>query len=305
MSFCVIIPTYNGGDIFKRSLESIAFQSRQPDKLLIIDSSSNDDTVKNASLYTTDIEIIPSSDFNHGGTRNQAANMASDFDYLIFMTQDAILNTPNDFDNIIDFLERDHDISAVCGRQLPHDDANPLAQHARYFNYQTQSQIKTEKDIARMGIKTVFMSNSFSAYRTADLINLGGFPADTILAEDMYVAAKMIMQRKKIGYCAEACVRHSHNYTFIQEFKRYFDTGVFHSKESWILERFGNISGEGKRFIISEFKFLCEKNPLWIPSAMLNTFAKYVGFKLGANWSRLPKSWLPKLSMHKNYWLKK
>lgn len=305
MSFCVIIPTYNGGDIFKKTLESIALQTKQPDKLLIIDSSSSDGTIKNASLHTTDIVIISSSDFNHGGTRNKAIQLASDFDYLIFMTQDAILNTPHEFSNIIDFLNRDPDISAVCGRQLPHDDANPLAQHARYFNYQAESKVKTDKDIMSIGIKTVFMSNSFSAYRTTDLIDSGGFPEDTILAEDMYVAAKMIMRGKKIGYCAEACVRHSHNYTFIQEFKRYFDTGVFHSQECWILEHFGSVGGEGKRFVISELKFLCKNKPQWIPHAILNTFAKFIGFKLGVNWYRLPKVWLPNLSMHKNYWCKK
>lgn len=31
------------------------------------------------------------------------------------------------------------------------------------------------------------------------------------------------------AYCAEAKVYHSHNYTILQEVRRYFDTGAFHA----------------------------------------------------------------------------
>lgn len=43
----------------------------------------------------------------------------------------------------------------------------------------------------------------------------------------MFMAARMIQAGYKIAYCAEASVRHSHNYTPKQEFQRYFDTGYF------------------------------------------------------------------------------
>ncbi|WP_237932764.1 glycosyltransferase family 2 protein [Buttiauxella sp. S19-1] len=302
MSFCVIIPTYNGGELFNKCLQAIAEQDIQPDKILIIDSSSSDNTVDIAGEYTRHIHIIPAEQFNHGGTRNKAAQLVSEFDFLVFLTQDAILNSPKELGNIISFFGADEDISAVCGRQLPHHDANPLAQHARYFNYPNQSKIKTRKDISVMGVKAAFMSNSFSAYRTIDLLSIGGFPLDTILAEDMYVAAKFLLNGKKVGYCAEARVRHSHNYSFLQEFKRYFDTGVFHSTEHWIQNDFGRLSGEGKRFVISEFKYLLKHNPVWIPVALLYTGAKFLGFKIGSHWQALPKTWLPRLSMYKNYW---
>ncbi|MDG0208789.1 site-specific integrase, partial [Salmonella enterica subsp. enterica] len=42
-------------------------------------------------------------------------------------------------------------------------------------------------------------------------------PEHTILAEDMFMAARMIQAGYKIAYCAEASVRHSHNYTPKQE----------------------------------------------------------------------------------------
>ena len=92
-----------------------------------------------------------------------------------------------------------------------------------------------------MGLKTVFMSNSFSAYR--------------------FYTAKAILAGYKVAYVSNAIVRHSHNYTAIEEFKRYFDIGVFHCKESWIREKIGGAGGEGKKFIISELIFLLKNAP--------------------------------------------
>ena len=55
----------------------------------------------------------------------------------------------------------------------------------------------------------------------------------------------MILAGYKVAYCAEATVRHSHNYTPWEEFRRYFDTGVFHACEPWIQQQLGGASGEG------------------------------------------------------------
>ncbi|VCW13919.1 hypothetical protein BANRA_01245 [Escherichia coli] len=43
----------------------------------------------------------------------------------------------------------------------------------------------------------------------------------------MYYTAKAILAGYKVAYVADAVVKHSHNYSPIDEFKRYFDIGVF------------------------------------------------------------------------------
>jgi rhamnosyltransferase len=187
-------------------------------------------------------------------------------------------------------------------RQLPHKDATAIAKHARYFNYSDKKYISSKDKISEMGIKTVFSSNSFSAYRISAFMNLGGFPDNTILSEDMYFAAKAIMEGYKLAYCPDATVRHSHNYNSIEEFKRYFDIGVFHTDESWIRDNFGGAGGEGLRFIRSEFNYLIKNKPTEILSAGVHNFAKIVGYKLGQNYKKIPKKYLKNLSMHKRYW---
>src|SRR5690606_29801174 len=111
-------------------------------------------------------------------------------------------------------------VAVAYGRQLPHRDANPIAAHARYFNYGPQSRVVGLDDRARLGIKTVFTSNSFAAYRAVVFNDLGGFPERNILSEDMYLAARAVLAGARIAYVAEACVRHSHNYSPVEEFRR-------------------------------------------------------------------------------------
>lgn len=304
MKFLLCIPTYNAGNLWNKWIKAYESQSVTAEQVIVIDSSSSDDTVKLAKDAMFSVFSIPQSEFNHGRTRNQAVRFAENFaDVLVFMTQDAILASPDSLEKLLVPFS-DPEVAAVCGRQLPHHEATPLAVHARYFNYPSESRVRTMADISALGIKTAFMSNSFAAYRLSVFDKLGGFPDNTILAEDMYLAAKMILSGYKVAYCAEATVFHSHNYTLKQEFQRYFDTGVFQQEQKWIQQKFGRAASEGKRFVLSELKFLSIKSPLLIPKAILSTLAKLIGFKLGYYYYMLPYKWCKVLSMHKGYWNK-
>lgn len=299
-----IIPTYNGLKDLIRLFNSLSFQNIQFD-VFVIDSCSYDGSSTFIKKHVGNFTSIPSDLFNHGSTRNMAAKEVKklfDSDIFIFLTQDVILASQDSLAKLISPFTAP-DVVAVCGRQLPHEDANPLSVHARLFNYPTDSSVKSIADIPRLGIKTTFMSNSFSAYRSRVFFDLGGFPENTILAEDMYLAAKMIKADYKVAYCAEATVRHSHNYTPWEEFRRYFDTGVFHATEAWIREQFGGAEGEGMRLIRSELVYLWQNAPSWIPRALLTNVCKLLGYKLGQNYRYLPWKWRYKLSMYKSYWL--
>lgn len=301
MKAYIAIPTYNGGSIWEESAKNINLYTPKDTLVHVIDSSSKDNAVDIALNYGFQVLKIDPANFNHGGTRNLAVELHKDeFDIVIFLTQDAIPES-NFFENIITAF---HDPSVACafGRQLPHKNATAIAKHARYFNYSNNKYISSKDKISQMGIKTVFSSNSFSAYRISTFMQLGGFPDNTILSEDMYFAAKAIMEGHKLAYCPDARVRHSHNYNSIEEFKRYFDIGVFHTDESWIRENFGGAGGEGLRFIKSEFNYLIKNKPTEILSAGVHNFAKIVGYKLGQNYKKIPKKYLKNLSMHKRYW---
>lgn len=295
------IPTFNGKDVWKESVAAINKYIPKNIIVQIVDSGSTDFTVDIASEVGFRVRKIPSSEFNHGGTRNLiVSEYLNDYDIVIFLTQDAI---PQDgfFEKIIDAF-KDPLVACAYGRQLPHKNANPIAQHARHFSYPQKSIVYTKESIPFSGIKTVFMSNSFSAYRLSIFKELGGFPSNTILCEDMFFTAKAILAGYKSAYVADAMVRHSHNYTPLEEFKRYFDIGVFHVDCPWIQTEFGGAGGEGKKFILSEMAYLVKHGANWLPVAMLNNCMKILGYKLGKNYKKLNKTTILKFSMHKKYW---
>jgi rhamnosyltransferase len=300
MRIACIIPTYNGRDDFLRLLDSLSKQTAAFD-LFVVDSSSTDGTRELAEQRGVNVCSIPSAQFNHGGTRQMMVDTNPDYDIYVFMTQDAYLENANAIDHLVAPF-KDTAVGAVCGRQLHHLDASPLAQHARAFNYPDSSIIKTLEDIPGMGIKAAFMSNSFAAYRGEALKQVGGFPGHVIFAEDMYVAAKMLLANWTVVYAGNAACRHSHNYTIGEEFRRYFDMGVFHAREPWIRSEFGGAGGEGLRYVRSELKFLGVSRIYYWPSAIVRNAFKLLAYKLGQREQHIPVKLKKRLGMYRRYW---
>jgi len=297
----LIVPTLNAGIHWKKWLDAFEQQVEKPKYLLIVDSSSDDETVKYAKESGFQTITILRQDFDNGGTRQHGVDNLPDAELIVFLTQDAILEDPKSLQYLVAQFE-DPDVGMAYGRQLPHHDATPMAAHARYFNYSSESRQKTINDIPKLGIKTIFCSNSFAAYRCEALQQCGGFPSHIIFGEDTYIAAKMLQEGWKIAYCAEASVYHSHNYTSVEEARRYFDIGVLHSKELWLLEIFGNAKGEGLKYIISELHFCLFRYFYLIPSVIVRAVLKFFGYKLGQKEKYIPNFLKAKLSMNPRYW---
>lgn len=300
----IIIPTFSAQNYLPTLLEKINSQSFKEFELIIIDSSSKDDTVKIAREFTYNIIIIPQSEFDHGGTRAKAAQIAKG-EILIFLTQDALLYDDFTIENIVKVFNDDK-VGAAYGRQLSYEDTNLFGKHLREFNYGEISYVRDNNDILKYGIKTAFLSDSFAAYRKSALEKIEWFKSNLVLGEDTYAGAKMILDGYKLVYAAEAKVYHSHSYSVLQEFKRYFDIGVFHKCESWILKSFGKAEGEGVKYIKSEAKYLLD-NGAWylLPEWFIRNGMKYLGYKLGQKYEKLPMWLIKRMSMHHRWWDKK
>jgi rhamnosyltransferase len=268
---------------------------------MVIDSSSDDGTDDLARAAGFRVHSISRAEFNHGGTRQLAADLLPQVELLVFLTQDAILADTEALKALLAPFS-DPQVAATFGRQLPRPEAGPIEAHARLFNYPTQSSTRTLESRETLGFKAIFLSNSFAAYRREALLAVGGFPSNVIFGEDTITAAKFLLAEWKIAYVAEAKVYHSHSYTWRQEFKRYFDIGVLHSRESWLLKEFGQTGGEGRRFVISELGYVWRRSWWLIPSALVRTALKLLGYRLGRLEQKLGIEWKRKLSMHSGYW---
>lgn len=216
----LIIPTLNPGAGFKKMIGFILEQTRIPDEILIVDSSSDDGSLDFIRDYEgVRIVRIQRKDFDHGGTRDWALRQTSG-DYVVFMTQDAIPYDEASIENLIQPLEDDVDVAAVSGRQIAYPDAKRQEKLIRQFNYPEVSMKWNRADVPRLGIRAFMISDVFAAYRRDAYLSAGGFDHPLLTNEDMFMAQKLLDAGYCICYNAEAKVYHGHDYSLRQEYER-------------------------------------------------------------------------------------
>lgn len=305
MRFSLVIPVRNGGELLLRSIRSICAQTSKPSEILIYDTESTDGAVQKIKplVGRIPLKIFPvlKQEFDHGGTRNAALKQAR-FPWVLYLTQDAVCADSQSFSLLLAQATGKNTV-AVYGKQLPHIDANPLAATAREANY---GSVRVEQNMGRaaqLGIKTWFCSNSFCIWNRAALTKAGGFAEKLILGEDMHAAARLIQSGGTVVYEPQAQVLHSHNYSALEEFRRYFDIGVFHAQQADLLFRAGNASKEGLKFVLQQAKSLWQQRAiLSLLRLPFHIAAKFLGYKLGRNFTLLGTRLSRFMSMHKNYW---
>lgn len=301
LSVEIIIPTYKPTKQLIKLLDKLAGQTWPIQKIRIINTEEKyfmkDDLSEYSNLSITHIE---QKDFDHGGTRDQAARL-SNADILMFFTQDAMPANEETVENLIGYFE-DSTIGAVYARQLPKADCKEIEKYTRAFNYPPCSMIKSLKDIDELGIKTFFCSNVCAAYRKEAYDSLGGFTKHTIFNEDMIMAGKMIKAGLKIAYAAEAEVIHSHNYSNWQQFTRNFDIAVSQVTHPEIFDGLKS-EGEGVRLVLQTIKHCIRiKKPWLIAELIVKSGFKFLGYKMGQRYASLPKWLVYRCTMNRSYW---
>lgn len=297
----VVIPTLNGERTLESFFTALRAQDLQPAEILVADSSSTDRTVAICRSFGAEVVTIPRAEFDHGGTRTMLAKRAKN-EVVVFFTQDAILAGRQALARLVAPLGQDG-VACSYGRQLPNSDATPVAAHLRLFNYPPHSLRRSYGDRLRYGLQTIFISNSFAAYRKEPLAAAGYFKNGLIFGEDTCTLGRILAAGHTVAYVGEAAVYHSHNYGLGEELRRSFDIGVLHSREKWLLDTYGKAEGVGARYVRSALATLVRENhALLIPDCLLRSAVKLLGYKLGRAHTQIPASWLPILSMNRLWW---
>ena len=81
----ILIPSYNAGSLFATLLEKLSRQQLRLFEIIVVDSSSTDDTLAIAKSHGVRTLVIPKQEFDHGGTRTQMGKMAKG-DVLVYVT---------------------------------------------------------------------------------------------------------------------------------------------------------------------------------------------------------------------------
>lgn len=294
----VVIPTYHASKHLKKCVEPLLQSSVKP-RILVIDSSSKDNTVEIAKQLGLECIVIPQTEFNHGLTRERGRKILNT-DIVVMMTQDAYPVNSHMLEELIKPIASGQ-AAAAYARQLPHHGATFLESFSRHFNYPANSHIRHLSEIDQYGIYMFFCSNSCAAYLNRALDDIGGF-TDALFGEDTVAVAKLLQRSYSIAYCASAQVRHSHDYSLKQEFFRHFDIGLARHSYKDLIAIGGKDSKRGKNFVKLLMKSLIKDKPFLIPYACLHIFAKLAGYKLGQASLQAP-TWIKKrLSSQSYYW---
>ena len=302
----IIIPTYKPDKRFLQLLDSLLAQTVKVQRILIVNTGKHywDSLVQDVAFAEkypmAEVVHISGGEFDHAGTR-QAAVEKTKSPYFVMMTQDAIPADQYLLENLIAPLAGAH-VAVSYARQLPAQDAGLIEVFTRQFNYPKESREKSKKDYGELGIKTFFCSDVCAAYRRDIFEKLGGFAAPAIFNEDMVYAAKAVENGYSIFYAAQARVVHSHNYTGMQQFRRNFDLGVSQAQHPEVFEAVSSES-EGMAMIRKTAVWLCRKGR---PDLLCRLFwvsgCKYLGYRLGKGYQRLPRKVILKCTASPGFW---
>lgn len=307
----IIIPTYKPGPVFRELLKRLLCQTYPLHRIIVMNTEKEywDDAVYESLFADTGIKPdeklkvihLTKPEFDHGGTRHQGF-MEAEADACICMTQDALPKNKHLVGNLMAALYSGENVAIAYARQLPAADCGFIERYTRAFNYPKESRVKSKADLDKLGIKTYFCSNVCAAYRREIYLTLGGFIRKTIFNEDMIFAAKSVQNGYKIVYSSDAEAIHSHNYTAREQLHRNFDLAVSQADHPEVFSGLAS-EGEGLRLVVSTSAYLLKKGKWYLlPDLIIKSGFKYVGYRLGKMYRRLPDSLVRRLTMNQAYW---
>ena len=298
----VIIPAYHPGKEFATLIKRLEKQSVPIHRIIVMNTEEtywNKELEEKFSIL--EVHHLKKQEFDHGATRACAAEL-SDADVMVFMTQDALPADKSLIENLVKALTEDEKTGAAYARQLPMPDCHVIECYTRSFNYPDTSSVKSAKDLPKLGIKTFFCSDVCALYRRSSYEQLGGFVRHAIFNEDMIFASKVIRNFGAVGYCARAKVIHSHNYSGRQQFHRNFDLGVSQAEHP---EVFASVrsENEGIKMVKQSAAYFWKQGKGYlIPKLIWQSGCKYLGYRLGKKYQKLPMWLVKRCTMSPGYW---
>ena len=283
MSIDIICPLYNAEEYILDLHHSLLRQKNvKINKINYILTRSSDNTELILKDNNIDYKLIEPIDFSHSRTREEVA-MKSMADILLFITQDIKINRCDYLFELVNPIIEGY-VEATFSRQIAKD--NNIEKYTREKNYPNKSYVVSKADVDKLGLRTFFFSDASSAIRRDIFVKLNGYDSkDLPTNEDMYFAYKLIMNGYKIRYCSESEVIHSHNLTFKQLYKRYFDTGLFFKYNSYFNNY--NTNKSGKQLALYVFKrSLQEFNIKVLLRYPIDMIVRYKAMKAGEKYER-------------------
>lgn len=297
----VVILTYRPDERFIEELRRLKRQEEPVGWIYVINTKSGTFPEEVEHMPGISVVHIEPEDFDHGRTRDMGFAL-SEAEILVYMTQDALPADRKLIGELTKPLLCSEKVGVSYARQLPAKGCDEIERFTRSFNYPKESRLKGKSDLPVLGIKTYFCSDVCAAYKRSIYLEMGGFTKRTIFNEDMIMAAQMVKAGYQVAYAAQARVIHSHNYSGRKQFQRNFDLAVSQADHP---EIFGGLrsESEGIRLVKDTAMYLIRKRRWRLVLELLyKSGCKYLGYKAGQNYRKMPLWIVKRCSASANYW---
>lgn len=184
-------------------------------ELLSIDDHSTDGTADIIAAHPSFRRIPPPAGPYHPGLTLNTAIRAAAGELIVFNNADAVPQSLDYLARLVAPLREDSALTAVYANQLPRPDATALVR---------KDSLRAFGDGSIAAKWRFFFSLAASAIRRDALIERP-FDEQIQYSEDVHWAYNAVQNGARLKYVPDAIVEHSHNYTWAELRKRFYNEG--------------------------------------------------------------------------------
>lgn len=208
----IIMRTKNSADVLFQTLQALFSQNFKNFELIVVDSSSTDDTEEIAKEFSCEFVRIEAGDYFPGKVLNGELRKLS-APLIVFLNSDTVLLTPHSLDYLLESFD-DPRVVAAFGRQVPRPEALPWVkrQYALCFPEKGEPPPWVTFSLPFAGMRRcVWEKRHFYTWAWGSEDSEWGQWAKT--------------QDYTVSYVPNALCMHSHNYSLKQLYGRKFIEG--------------------------------------------------------------------------------
>ena len=295
----VVIPVKNGQEFLDEVLTSTLSQKTEFEyEVIVIDSGSRDNSLEIIEKHNVKRLQIPSSEFNHGLTRNLGVEK-SEGEFIAFITQDATPANENWLSNLVSPFSDNPDIAGVFGKHIGRKNCDPIVSTNLDYHFdKTISPVRKcwRKDEGYESNKGtyVFFSNNNSCIRRSVWEKIPFRKLE--MSEDQFWAQDILEAGLLKCYEPSAVVYHSHTYSPIEWFQRNFDEYSAYKKIGLVepasiqssIKAFSALSISDTKNIMRSSQLSILDKYSWTYKRILSNLGIVFGQFLGARYYKIP-----------------
>ena len=239
----VVIVNWNAGDYLGKCLRNLKGQTLSPDRVLIVDNFSTDDSMQGLEQEYGEWEFIKlKTNTGFSAANNRAVHKAEDCDWIAFLNPDAFVH-PDWLKNLMQAVQRFPGVQMFGSHLLRYKsdrlDGTGDVYHVSGAAWRRDHGMKSSENHRESGEIFSPCAAASLVFRDA-FLEVGGFDEHFFCYnEDVDLSFRLRLLGHRCIYVADAMVEHVGSATT----SRYSDFAVYHGQRNLVWSYFRNMPG--------------------------------------------------------------